>query len=249
MMGAVVGAFEVGKVPDYDRLTEQFGATPLTPELVARLERVTGRRAHRFLRRGIAMSHRFLRRGIAMSHRDLERILDLKEQGKPIYLYTGRGASSQSMHLGHLVPFELTRYLQEALDIPVVIQMTDDEKFLFKDNLTLEQIRAMSMENIQGYLGVPIQSCHHLCVSQHRLHPAPVSDCVSHSKALVRAPPVVHFRLQARRQLRQVRVPGRSSGSVCSGMLSCAIWSLAVARHHSGHLYCGGDRPGSLFSV
>lgn len=37
--------------------------------------------------------------------RELTRILDRFEQKKPFYLYTGRGPSSDSMHLGHLVPF------------------------------------------------------------------------------------------------------------------------------------------------
>ena len=50
----------------------------------------------------------------------------------PFYLYTGRGPSSTAMHLGHLVPFMMTQWLQEAFDVPLVIQMTDDEKFLWK---------------------------------------------------------------------------------------------------------------------
>lgn len=40
--------------------------------------------------------------------RDLNTILDRYEQGKPFYLYTGRGPSSDSMHLGHLIPFMFT---------------------------------------------------------------------------------------------------------------------------------------------
>ena len=36
------------------------------------------------------------------------------------------------MHLGHLVPFLFTKWLQQAFQCPLVIQMTDDEKFLFK---------------------------------------------------------------------------------------------------------------------
>lgn len=32
------------------------------------------------------------------------------------------------MHLGHLIPFMFTKYLQDAFDCPLVIQMTDDEK-------------------------------------------------------------------------------------------------------------------------
>jgi len=38
---------------DYDKLIQQFGSTPLAPELIERFERVTGKKAHRFLRRGI----------------------------------------------------------------------------------------------------------------------------------------------------------------------------------------------------
>jgi tryptophanyl-tRNA synthetase len=36
------------------------------------------------------------------------------------------------MHLGHLIPFLFTKYLQDAFGVPLVIQMTDDEKFIFK---------------------------------------------------------------------------------------------------------------------
>ena len=49
------------------------------------------------------------------------------------YLYTGRGPSSEALHAGHLIPFVITQWLQEAFDVPCVIQMTDDEKFLWKD--------------------------------------------------------------------------------------------------------------------
>lgn len=40
---------------------------------------------------------------------DLDNILDRYEQGKPFYLYTGRGPSSDSMHLGHMIPFTFTK--------------------------------------------------------------------------------------------------------------------------------------------
>jgi tryptophanyl-tRNA synthetase len=36
------------------------------------------------------------------------------------------------MHLGHLIPFMMTKWLQEAFNVPLVIQKTDDEKFLWK---------------------------------------------------------------------------------------------------------------------
>jgi tryptophanyl-tRNA synthetase len=50
--------------------------------------------------------------------------LDDFEKEKPFYLYTGRGPSSESMHLGHLIPFLFTKYLQDAFGVPLVIQLT-----------------------------------------------------------------------------------------------------------------------------
>lgn len=113
---------------DYDKLISQFGSQKLEPELIERMERVTGKKVHRFLRRGIFFSHR-----------DLTQLLDLYEKGEKFYLYTGRGPSSEALHLGHLIPFHFTKWLQDAFDCPLVIQLTDDEKFLFKPELKLEE--------------------------------------------------------------------------------------------------------------
>ena len=122
----VVNAFEVSGKIDYNRLVDDFGSKLIDPELLARLERLTvGRGTVPYL-------HRFLRRNIFFSHRDLSKICDCLESGKPFYLYTGRGPSSGAMHLGHWVPFLFTKWLQQAFQCPLVIQMTDDEKFLFK---------------------------------------------------------------------------------------------------------------------
>lgn len=38
---------------DYDKLIEKYGCFAITPELIARLERAIGEKAHRFIRRGI----------------------------------------------------------------------------------------------------------------------------------------------------------------------------------------------------
>jgi tryptophanyl-tRNA synthetase len=131
----------VGAV-DYDKLLTKFGSSPLTEELIARMERVTGRRAHPFIRRGIFFSHR-----------DLNLILDMYEAGKPFYLYTGRGPSSEALHAGHLIPFVITQWLQEAFDVPCVIQMTDDEKFLWKEG-KLEEFRRLTHENARDIIAV-----------------------------------------------------------------------------------------------
>lgn len=45
------------------------------------------------------------------------------------------------------------RYLQEAFNVPIVIQLTDDEKFLWKD-LTLEQCQKFALENAKDIIAV-----------------------------------------------------------------------------------------------
>lgn len=44
---------------DYNRLMEEFGAKPIDDAMIDRIEKVTGRKAHKWLRRGIFYSHRF----------------------------------------------------------------------------------------------------------------------------------------------------------------------------------------------
>lgn len=60
---------------------------------------------------------------IPIDFRDLSVILDRYEKGKPFFLYTGRGPSNGSLHLGHLIPFMFTKYLQEAFNVPLIIQV------------------------------------------------------------------------------------------------------------------------------
>ncbi|KAJ9603840.1 tryptophan--tRNA ligase [Cladophialophora chaetospira] len=131
------------KAVDYDKLIRDFGATPISPELLERFERVTGQKPHRFLRRAIVISHR-----------ELEKILDKYEKGERFYLYTGRGPSSDSMHVGHSVPFEFTRYLQEVFDCPLVIQLTDDEKFMHSKTITVEDAERYTRENAKDIIAV-----------------------------------------------------------------------------------------------
>lgn len=128
-----------GKI-DYNKLVEQFGCSNLTPELIQRMERLTGKPAHPFLKRGIFFAHR-----------DFKEILDCYEERQPFYLYTGRGPSSEALHLGHLVPFMLTRWLQETFNVPLVIQLTDDEKCLWR-NLDIEESRRMARANARDII-------------------------------------------------------------------------------------------------
>ena len=65
--------------------------------------------------------------------------------------FAGRGPSSEALHLGHLIPFQVTQWLQEAFNVPLVIQLTDDEKFLWKD-LSIEIVYRLSHENAKDII-------------------------------------------------------------------------------------------------
>ncbi|NXK05371.1 SYWC protein, partial [Herpetotheres cachinnans] len=125
---------------DYDKLIVRFGSSKIDTDLINRIERAIGQKPHRFLRRGIFFSHR-----------DMDQILDAYENKKSFYLYTGRGPSSQAMHVGHLIPFIFTKWLQEVFDVPLVIQLTDDEKYLWKD-LTIEKAYEYARENAKDII-------------------------------------------------------------------------------------------------
>lgn len=132
-----------GKV-DYNLQIKQFGTTALDGAMIKRWEKVTKMKIHRFIRRGLVFSHQ-----------DVDVLLNCIEQGIPVYIYTGRGPSSDSMHIGHLVPFKLARYLQQALNCIVIIQMSDDEKYLFKNgtgSMNLDKYRRYSYDNARDII-------------------------------------------------------------------------------------------------
>ncbi len=55
----VVTPWDVKGIVDYNKLTEQFGSTKIDDALIQRFERLTGKPAHHWLRRGLFFSHRF----------------------------------------------------------------------------------------------------------------------------------------------------------------------------------------------
>ncbi|EAQ85935.1 hypothetical protein CHGG_07188 [Chaetomium globosum CBS 148.51] len=138
-----VGEDGVVKAIDYNKLVDEFGTKKIDDELLARFERVTGKRPHHFLRRGIVFSHR-----------DFELILDRYERGEPFFLYTGRGPSSDSVHVGHTIPFEFTKWLQDTFDVPLIIMLTDDEKYLFSEKRTIEEVQGYCNSNSKDIIAI-----------------------------------------------------------------------------------------------
>lgn len=139
-MSTIINPIEVKGFIDYDKLVNEFGTQIITEELIEKFERITNTKAHPWIKRGIFFSHR-----------DLDLFLDKYSKGEEVFIYTGRGPTSDSLHLGHLIPFMFTKYLQDTFKCKVIIQIADDEKYYFKD-LTIEQIQKFAVNNIQDIL-------------------------------------------------------------------------------------------------
>ena len=137
----VVTPWEVSGVVDYDKLVERFGTQRIDASLLERIRRHTGD------------LHPLLKRGLFFSHRDMNWILDEYEKGNPFALYTGRGPSS-GIHLGHMVPWFVVKWLQDKFRATLWFQITDDEKYLFRDFDKLEDSKAIAYDNILDIIAI-----------------------------------------------------------------------------------------------
>lgn len=131
----IVTPWEVRGKIDYEKLIREFGTQPLTEELMDRIKKDLGEPLNPQLRRKLFFSHR-----------DFDLILDRYEKGQKFVLYTGRGPSGP-VHIGHLVPWIFTKYLQDKFKVPLYFQMTDDEKFVIEDSMELEESTKWGYEN------------------------------------------------------------------------------------------------------
>lgn len=167
-----------GKTIDHKKVIKQFGCKKIDEQLIDRVERLTSRRAHVFLRRGVFFAHR-----------DLDKILDRYERGDKFYLYTGRGPSSESLHLGHLIPFLFTKYLQEAFKVPLVIQITDDEEKIWK-KLNKEESKRLGRENVKDIIACGFDASNTFVFSSYATvggalyeNLVEIADCITVNKA------------------------------------------------------------------
>jgi len=134
MTDFTVTPWEVKGEVDYEKLIQQFGTQKIDDLLKKRLEK------HSKL-------NVMIRRNFYYSHRDLNLVLDDYEKKKGFFLYTGR-APSGPMHVGHLMSFYLTKWFQDIFDVNVYIQIPDEEKFLFKKDLSLSEIDKWTKDNL-----------------------------------------------------------------------------------------------------
>lgn len=137
----VVTPWQVRGKIDYDRLIEEFGTERILPDLKQRLYSLAGE------------PHYMLERDLFFSHRDLGWILDEYEKGNKFVIYTGRGPSGH-VHIGHMVPWIFTKWLQERFDVRLYFMITDDEKFVFEPDLTYHDARQFAYENILDVIAI-----------------------------------------------------------------------------------------------
>jgi len=126
---------------DYDKLVRQFGTKYIDEEILSYFRKFTGE------------INFFIRRNFFFCHRDLDWIFKKYEEGEKFYLYTGRGPSGK-VHIGHLLPWFFTKYLQDRFNVPLLFQVTDDEKFLYKDELSLSHVASMTYDNLLDIIAV-----------------------------------------------------------------------------------------------
>ena len=130
----VVTPWEVRGKIDYDRLIELFGTQRIDQRLRERIYKAAGEK------------HFLLERGLFFSHRDLDWLLDEYAKGNPFFIYTGRGPSGH-VHIGHLIPWMFTKWMQDRFKTRLYFQLTNDEKFFFEEDLTIEDVHRFTYEN------------------------------------------------------------------------------------------------------
>jgi len=135
MVKSTVTPWEVSGKIDYGKIVKEFGVSKIDKSLLERIKKHTGE------------LHYMLRRNTFFAHRDLNWLLDEYEKGNKFFLYTGRSPSGP-VHLGHLLPWVFTKWLQDKFGVELWFQFPDEEKFLFKQGLSYEQAQKYLMENM-----------------------------------------------------------------------------------------------------
>jgi tryptophanyl-tRNA synthetase len=136
----VINPYEVSGEVNYDKLIKEFGLEKIDDKILKKIKKQAGE------------IHPMLRRGIFFAGRDLNWVLDEYEKGNKFFLYTGCGPSGP-IHIGHLMVWYFTKWIQDKFDCELYFQFTDDEKFLYKD-LSYEEIQKWTEENMLDVIAV-----------------------------------------------------------------------------------------------
>jgi|SRR3989344_2422175 len=141
---------------DYELLIKEFGIEKISDKTLARIKKHTKE------------LHFMLRRKVFFAGRDLSWLLDEYEKGNKFFLYTGRAPSGNTT-LGHLLPWMLTKWLQDVFDVELWFQLDDEEKVLFKKEITFADTEKFLYENMLDIiaLGFDPKKTHFLIDTKH----------------------------------------------------------------------------------
>ncbi len=124
-----LGHMDIEKKTEYDSILEEFGISRIKKELLR-----------------IGADHLLFRRGIVFAHRDFDKILNLIEQKKGWAIISGRGPSNDLTY-GHLILFELIKYLQGKYQCQFFLPFSDDEKYVFRKVDSLKSAYNLALKN------------------------------------------------------------------------------------------------------
>ena len=128
---------EVAGEVDYGKPLDRFGADALTDDHLSRFPQPP---------------HPLLRRGSYYAGRDVDRLLDTIEGDERCSIVTGVGPSGP-LHIGHAVTFYFAKWLQAATGAVVYVPLSDDEKYLSRDQ-SLAETRDHTREKLRDLVAV-----------------------------------------------------------------------------------------------
>jgi tryptophanyl-tRNA synthetase len=121
---------EIGRI-------KEFGASKVTKEHIKRFPEPT---------------HRLIRRKVFFAQRGLDDYLSSARGNRRHSIVTGIGPSGP-MHIGHIIPLYFAKYMQEQTGATVYIPLSDDEKYLTRDN-SMQTIQDYTMQNLKDILAI-----------------------------------------------------------------------------------------------
>lgn len=123
-----VTPYEVEGEVDYAKTVKEFGAQFIDDKITK------------------MFPHPLIKKKYFYAHRNFDRILEDNQKGKKFSIVSGRGVS-ENMHLGHLICYKFIADMQKEFGCHVFIPFSDDEKFLYKQNLAFEEVQKFDYEN------------------------------------------------------------------------------------------------------
>jgi tryptophanyl-tRNA synthetase len=136
----IVDPYHVEGTVNYDRLVKEFGLESIDKKLLNRINKHAGE------------LHPMLEREIFFAGRDLKWLFDEYDKGNKFFIYTGCGPSGP-IHIGHLLVWYFTKWLQDKFNVELYFQFTDDEKFMYKD-ISYDEIQKWTTENMMDVIAV-----------------------------------------------------------------------------------------------